>query len=60
MEEIQLKRGASDVIAFLKPFGDALDQFQCNSCTIGENFEIWRSTSNETPGSSTIPLNFLS
>ena len=50
MEEIQLKRGASDVIAFLKPFGVALDRFQCDSCPIGENFEIWMSISNQTPG----------
>ena len=56
MEEFQLKRGASDAIAFLKPLGDALDRFKSDSCTIGKKCEIWRSISNETPG---INMEFL-
>ena len=56
MEEIQLKRSASDALAFLKPLGDALDRFQSDCCTIGEAYEIWRKIAQQTPDQFAIHL----
>jgi hypothetical protein len=49
MEEIQLKRSASDMLRFLQPVGQAVDKFQRDSCTIGECYEIWHSLASEIP-----------
>ena len=56
MEEIQLKRSASDALAFLKPLGDELDRFQSDCCTIGEAYEILRKIAQQTPDQFAIHL----
>ena len=43
MEEIQLKRSATDALLFLKPLATALDKFQSNDCGLLLTYEIWQS-----------------
>ena len=43
MEEIQLKRSATDALLFLKPLATALDKFQSNDCGLSLMYEIWQS-----------------
>ena len=43
MEEIKLRRSATDALFFLKPLATALDKFQSNDCRLSLTYEIWQS-----------------
>ena len=41
MEDVQLKRTASDLLCIFGPMSKALDRMQRDSCVVSECFEIW-------------------
>ena len=49
MEQIQLKRSATEAMEFLKPLAIALDQFQSNACTLSQTIDIWATVKNSAP-----------
>ena len=49
MEQISLKRSASDILNFLRQLGDALDKLQSDKCTIAVCVNIWHELSENTP-----------
>ena len=41
MEEISLKRAASDLLKVFEPIAISLDCLQSDNCVLGDVFEVW-------------------
>ena len=50
MEEVSIKRAATDQLAILDPVSEALNKVQSDKCLLGDVCEIWRDLKNAIPG----------
>ena len=49
MEEVSIKRAATDQLAILEPLSSALNTVQGDKCLLGDVYEIWRNLKNSIP-----------
>ena len=49
MEDIQLKCTAADLLEIFKPLGEAFEEVQSDTCSIGECYQIWYNLRNKAP-----------